>query len=181
LRLHTTLAGELRGGDSLAVNGVCLTIVGSGGGHVEADVSPETSRVTTLGSLGAGTLVNLERPLRADARLGGHVVQGHVDARGTIAAIEPYGDCRWLSIAYPPELAPYLVPKGSIAVDGISLTVASLAVAEFGVQIVPFTWEHTNLAAARQGDPVNLECDIVGKYVVRLAELAGLRLPAPTP
>ena len=174
LRVKTALAVELSPGDSVAVNGVCLTVVSGDGAAVAADVSPETARVTSLGALKAGSLVNLERPLRADARLGGHFVQGHVDATGTLEELRPDGDSYWLTVGFPPLLAPYIVRKGSIAVDGISLTVAGLDERRFDVQIIPFTWEHTNLRALQAGDPVNLECDILGKYVVRVAELSGL-------
>jgi riboflavin synthase len=117
--------------------------------------------------------VNLERPVRADARLGGHFVQGHVDATGTIEEVRAAGNSHWVTVRYPPLLAPYLVRKGSVAVDGISLTVAGLNERQFDVQIVPFTWDHTNLKTRRSGDTVNVECDILGKYVVRVAELAG--------
>jgi len=141
---------------------------------IHADISPETARVSSLGNLHRGAIVNLERPLRADARLGGHFVQGHVDATGTIDDIRPDGDSFWLTIRYPALVAPYLVRKGSIAVNGISLTVAGLDDRCFDVQIIPYTWEHTNLHSARPDDVVNLECDILGKYVVRVAELAGI-------
>jgi riboflavin synthase len=174
LRLTTPIAPEIVPGDSLAVNGVCLTAVSSDSTGVHADISPETARVTALGSLRRGALVNLERPLRADARLGGHFVQGHVDATGTVQDIRPDGDSFWLTVDYPPSLAPYIVRKGSIAVDGISLTVAGVGDRHFDVQIIPYTWEHTNLHLATPGDLVNLECDILGKYVVRVAELAGM-------
>ena len=175
LRLTTPIAHEIAPGDSIAVNGVCLTAVSSGDSGIHADISPETARVTALGSLRRGALVNLERPLRADARFGGHFVQGHVDATGTIEEIRPDGDSFWLTVRYPAPLAPYIVRKGSIAVNGISLTVAGLDERRFDIQIIPYTWEHTNLHLAKPGDAVNLECDIVGKYVVRAAELAGLR------
>ena len=174
LRLTTPIAPEIDPGDSIAVNGVCLTAVSSDGSDIHADISPETARVTALGSLRRGALVNLERPLRADARLGGHFVQGHVDATGTIEEIRPDGDSFWLTVRYPALLAPYIVRKGSIAVNGISLTVAGLDERRFDIQIIPYTWEHTNLRLAKAGDPVNLECDILGKYVVRVAELAGM-------
>lgn len=173
LRVGTDLAPELTAGDSLAVNGVCLTVIHAGQGEVHADVSPETARVTTLGSLKRGTRLNLERPLRADARLGGHFVQGHVDATGAVAEVRPDADCQWLTVSYPSLLAPYIIHKGSIAVDGISLTVAGLGESRFDVQIVPYTWTHTNLSTIRPHDRVNLECDVIGKYVVRVAELAG--------
>ena len=130
---------------------------------------PETARVTTLGTLKRGALVNLERPLRADARLGGHFVQGHVDATGTIEEIRQDGDSYWLTVKFPPALASLIVRKGSIAVDGISLTVAGVDDRHFDVQIIPYTWAHTNLQHAKVGDLVNLECDILGKYVARVA------------
>jgi len=181
LRIGTPLAAELSPGDSLAVNGVCLTVILAGKGHVHADVGPETARVTTLGSLEPGTAVNLERPLRADSRLGGHFVQGHVDAVGHVEELREDADFHWLTVSFPPHLAPFLVHKGSIAVDGISLTVAGLGADRFDVQLVPFTMEHTNLNRVQIRDRVNLECDMVGKYVVRAAELAGLTLTAAKP
>jgi riboflavin synthase len=180
LRVMSGLAPELSPGDSLAVNGVCLTVVSAGTDGIQADVSPETLRVTSLGTLDRGALVNLERPLRADARLGGHFVQGHVDATGTLEEIRQDGDSYWITVRFPPLLAPYIVRKGSIAVDGISLTVAGLDDQLLDVQIIPFTWEHTNLRASKAGDPVNIECDILGKYVVRVAELAGMQTKQQT-
>ena len=168
------MAPELAAGDSLAVNGVCLTVVSADAEGIHADISPETARVSALGALRRGALVNLERPLRADARLGGHFVQGHVDATATIEEIREDGDSYWLTIHFPPLLAPYIVRKGSIAVNGISLTVAGVDDRHFDVQLIPYTWEHTNLHLAKQGDMVNIECDILGKYVVRVAELAGM-------
>lgn len=175
LRLTSDLSPALSPGDSLAVNGVCLTVVSANADGIHADVSPETMRVTSLGGLKRGSLVNLERPLRADARLGGHFVQGHVDATGTIEEIRQDGDSYWITVRFPPLLAPYIVRKGSITVDGISLTVAGVDDRLFDVQVIPFTWQHTNLRAARAGDHVNIECDILGKYVVRVAELAGMQ------
>ena len=174
LRVTTTLAPELAAGDSLAVNGVCLTVVSADADGIHADISPETARVSALGALRRGALVNLERPLRADARLGGHFVQGHVDATGTIEDIRQDGDSYWLTIRFPALLAPYIVRKGSIAVNGISLTVAGVDDRNFDIQLIPYTWEHTNLHLAKQGDTINIECDILGKYVVRVAELAGM-------
>jgi riboflavin synthase len=171
ISIATELAPELGAGDSLAHNGVCLTVVDADPEHVVTEVSPETLRVTSLGGLRPGALVNLERPLRADSRLGGHFVLGHVDATGAITAIAQEGEFYRITITYPPHLAPLLIPKGSVAVDGISLTVAELRAGEFDVQIIPFTWDHTNLQASRVGDPVNLEADVLGKYVVRVAEL----------
>jgi riboflavin synthase len=170
IRVATALASTLAPGDSIAVNGVCLTVVESADGTIRADVSPETIRVTTLGALGTGSLVNLERPMRADARVGGHFVLGHVDTTGIIEHLRQDGDSHWLTVRHPPGLAPYLVRKGSIAVDGISLTLASLGESQFDVQVIPFTFQHTNLQRARANDAVNLECDILGKYVVRAIE-----------
>jgi riboflavin synthase len=171
LEIETGLSSQLAIGDSLATSGVCLTVTAIDGDAVAVDVSPETLRVTALGRLAVGSVVNLERPLRADGRLGGHFVQGHVDATGTIAGIVPEGDFRRVRVAYPESLARYLIVKGSIALDGISLTVASLAPGSFDVQIIPHTWSATTLSSSVVGDLVNLECDLIGKYVVRLAEL----------
>ena len=140
-------------------------------GAFHADVGPETLRVTTLGSLAAGAVVNLERPLRGDGRMGGHFVQGHVDAIGRIEKLQPASDFLWMTVSFPHELARFLVLKGSVAVDGISLTVAGLSGDRFDVQLVPFTMEHTNLKRSQIGDSVNLECDMIGKYVARAAEL----------
>jgi riboflavin synthase len=174
LAIATSLASELGPGDSLAVNGVCLTVVLAEGGQVQADVGPETVRVTTLGSIATGTTVNLERPLRADQRFGGHFVQGHVDATGHVEELRQDAEFHWLTVSFPEALAPLIVHKGSIAVDGISLTVAGLGVGRFDIMVVPFTMQHTNLGRIKVRDRVNLECDMVGKYVVRAAALAGL-------
>ena len=168
----TRLAPELAPGDSLAVNGVCLTVVSRVEAGIYADVSPETSRVTSLSTMRPGVTVNLERPLRADGRIGGHFVQGHVDATGTIEEIRQEADAFWVTVLYPPAMGPLLVRKGSIAVDGISLTVAGVDQQRFDVQIVPFTWTHTNLQHATAGDTVNLEFDILGKYVARAMDAA---------
>ena len=181
LRIASPLAPELSPGDSLAVNGVCLTVILADGQEVHADIGPETVRVTTLGLLDPGSAVNLERPLRADARFGGHFVQGHVDAIGRVEELRQESDFHWLTIAFPQELAPYIVHKGSIAVDGISLTVAGLGTDRFDIMVIPFTMAHTNLGRIQVRDKVNLECDMVGKYVVRAAELAGLTLTAVRP
>ncbi|MQA28348.1 MAG: riboflavin synthase [Luteitalea sp.] len=174
LRIETSLAPELAPGDSLAVNGVCLTVVRAGAGDVDAEVGPETLRVTTLGTLARRALVNLERPLRSDGRFGGHFVQGHVDAVGLVEELRADAEFHWLTVRFPPQLAPFIVHKGSIAVDGISLTVARLGSDCFDVQVVPFTIERTNLKRVQVRDPVNLEGDMVAKYVVRATELAGL-------
>ena len=176
LRVRTTLARDIAPGESVAVNGVCLTATVAENGEIHADIGPETVRVTTLGALERGDAVNLERSLRADARFGGHFVQGHVDATGTIEEIRDEVEAHWLTISFPSPLAPYFVRKGSVAVDGISLTVAGLGESRFDVMIIPFTWEHTNLRALKIGDRVNLECDMIGKYVARSLELAGIDL-----
>jgi riboflavin synthase len=170
ISIRSSLTAGLGLGDSVAVNGVCLTVVQNDGAF-HADVGPETLRVTTLGALEQGALVNLERPLRGDGRMGGHFVQGHVDAVGRIEDFRPESDFHWLTVGFPRELGRYMVLKGSIAVDGISLTVAGLGDGRFDVQLVPFTVAHTNLKRARIGDLVNLECDMIGKYVARAAEL----------
>ncbi|MBI2829235.1 MAG: riboflavin synthase [Acidobacteria bacterium] len=172
LRVRTALGAEMQAGDSLAVNGVCVTVVAADAGAVHADVGPETARVTTLGSVRAGQPVNLERALRADGRVGGHFVQGHVDGTAMVKAIRGEADAHWLTIAFGDSLAAYFIPKGSVAVDGVSLTIAALREGEFDVMIVPFTWDHTNLHALHPGDRVNLECDMVGKYVARAAQIA---------
>ncbi|HTI39398.1 MAG TPA: riboflavin synthase [Vicinamibacterales bacterium] len=168
--IATDVAPELALGDSLAVNGTCLTVVALHPNSVEMDISPETMRVTSLGQLAVGRLVNLERPMRADSRFGGHFVQGHVDGTGTLRAVTSEREARRLTFAFPAALAPNIVPKGSIAVDGISLTVAGIGDGRFDVQIIPFTWEHTNLRILAVGESVNLECDILGKYVLRAVE-----------
>jgi riboflavin synthase len=168
LRCATSTDLGLAPGDSIAVNGVCLTVVAADARGFDVEVSPETLRVTTLGGLSVARVVNLERPLRADARIGGHFVLGHVDAVGRLATLRDEGDYHWMDVEFPPPLAPCLILKGSVALDGISLTVASLDAGRFGVQIVPFTWQHTALRAVRIGDGVNLEGDVIGKYVARL-------------
>ncbi len=169
VRVGTEIAGETVLGESIAVNGVCLTVVDNAAGTVSFDISPETARVTTLDSLETRALVNLERSMRADARVGGHFVQGHVDAKGTLETIRQEGDYYRVTVAIPASLMPLLVPKGSIAVDGVSLTVASIddGRSQFDVQLIPFTWLHTRFQTCREGTTVNIECDILGKYVVR--------------
>jgi len=176
LRIGSALAPDMKPGDSLAVNGVCLTVILAERSEIHADVGPETVRVTTLGSLERGTALNLERPLRADQRFGGHFVQGHVDAIGYVEDLRQEAEFHWLTVGFPAALAPLIVHKGSIAIDGISLTVAGLGADRFDIMVVPFTMQHTNLGRIKLRDRVNLECDMVGKYVVRAAELSGLTL-----
>jgi riboflavin synthase len=168
LRLATPLAPELREGDSIAVSGVCLTVTSHDETGFTADVSRQTMSITSLGRLEIGKLVNLERPLRADARLGGHFVLGHVDAVGRLMGLRRDGEGYWLDVEPPAALGPYFVPRGSVAFDGVSLTIAALAPDRIGIQIVPFTFGHTALAEAHVGDPVNIEVDVLGKYVARL-------------
>lgn len=171
VRIHTPLSGEMKVGDSLAVNGVCLTVILIDGEHVLADVGPETSRVTTFGALQRGQEVNLERPMRGDGRLDGHFVLGHVDGVGVIEEIRTEGESHWLTIGFPSALAAYFIRKGSVAIDGVSLTVAGLGERQFDVMVIPYTWAHTSLKGLKKGDKVNLECDMIGKYVVRMMEL----------
>ncbi|MDQ3919997.1 MAG: riboflavin synthase [Acidobacteriota bacterium] len=155
-------------GDSIAVNGVCLTALDVRRDSFAADGSRETLQRSTLGSLRPGSPVNLERAVTPSTRLGGHIVQGHVDARGRFLSAEEHGGSWTVRIAYPPEVARYLVFKGSVAVEGISLTVAGLREEYFEVAIIPKTWAVTNLSHLRAGDPVNLEADIIAKYVERI-------------
>jgi riboflavin synthase len=172
IRIATLLARQLADGDSLSVSGVCLTIVRRTDDEVEADVGPETARITTLGDLEQGQRVNLERAVPLGARLGGHLVQGHVDAVGTVDAVRPDSGSTWLRVAFPRGLAPFFIQKGSVAVDGVSLTIAGLYDSAFEIQMVPFTAGATTLGERSPGDRVNLECDMIGKYVVRATELA---------
>ena len=181
LRIATALAPALAPGDSIAVNGVCLTVILAEHDEIHADIGPETVRVTTLGSLARGAVLNLERPLRADSRFGGHFVQGHVDAVCHVEEIREDAEFHWLTVSFPPQLAPYIVHKGSIAVDGISLTVAGLGIDRFDIMVVPYTMTHTNLGRIGIRERVNLECDMVGKYVVRAAELAGVTFTGVRP
>jgi len=168
--IDTDLSNQLIEGESISVNGVCLTAVSIEQGCFAADVSPETVRVTSLSGLKTGFSVNLERALAANGRFGGHVVQGHIDDVGVIREINQEVDFWRVKISYPDGLRPYIVCKGAIAIDGISLTVAQVGKGELDVQIVPFTWEHTNLNSRSPGGQVNLECDIIGKYVARILE-----------
>jgi riboflavin synthase len=171
VRIQTHLSPHVKIGDSLAVNGVCLTVILIDGEHVLADVGPETARVTTFGALQRGQIVNLERPMRGDGRVDGHFVLGHVDGVGVVEEVRQDGESHWLTVGFPPALAPFFIRKGSIAVDGVSLTVAGLGERQFDVMVIPHTWAHTALKNLRKGDKVNLECDMIGKYVVRAMEL----------
>ena len=163
-----TVTVDAREGDSIAVNGVCLTALDITKESFAADCSRETLERSTLGRLSPGAAVNLERAVTPTTRLGGHMVQGHVDARGEFLAVVDHGESWTVRIAYPLEIAPYLVFKGSVAVEGISLTVAGLTDDFFEVAVIPKTWEVTNLSELQPGDQVNLEADIIAKYVERI-------------
>lgn len=170
-RLHlaaTTVTEDLAVGDSVAVAGVCLTVTDHDAGGFTADVMPESLARTTLGTLAAGAPVNLERAVRADARLGGHIVQGHVDGVGTVVSRTP--GPRWdeVEIALPAHLARYVAEKGSVAVEGVSLTVTHVSDASFGIALIPTTLAATTLGTLAVGAAVNLEVDVVAKYVERL-------------
>ncbi len=156
-------------GSSIAVNGVCLTAVSLAKDSFAADLAPETLGRSNLGELTAGAPVNLERPLAPNGRMSGHIVQGHVDGAGELITLEPLGSENWwLRVRVPPELDRYLVFKGSIAIDGISLTIASIEAGVLAATIIPHTYRNTNLRAHRPGDRLNLECDILAKYVEKL-------------
>ena len=162
------LAKGLAKSGSIAVNGCCLTAVDLSGNTFAADLSGETLRRTSFGEMKPGTRVNLERPLTAMKELGGHFVQGHIDGVGRVARLEPEGANWWFGVRVPAELARYVAMKGSIALDGISLTVAGLRDGIVEAAIIPFTHEHTNLSSLKIGGAVNVECDVLAKYVERL-------------
>ncbi len=163
------LAATARLGDSIAVNGACLTIAALAGDFLVCDLSTETLVRTTLGGLRKGSRVNLERPLALGDRVGGHLVTGHVDAVGHVLGRTPQGEGAILRVSFPPSLGLLLVQKGSIAIDGVSLTVANLASSHFDVAVIPYTLKETTLGERRAGDPVNLEADLIGKYIARLS------------
>ena len=164
----STVVEGTRDGDSIAVNGVCLTALDVTADSFRADVSSETLERSTLGSLQPGSRVNLERAATPATRLGGHIVQGHVDGRGTFVSAVRSCDFWTVTIGFPADFAKYLVYKGSVAVEGISLTVAALRGDSFDIALIPKTWELTNLSTLRPGDAVNLEADVIGKYVERM-------------
>jgi len=167
LRIRADLASELDEGDSVAVNGACLTATAAGDGTFDADVMHQTLSVTTLGELGAASPVNLELPLRVSDRLGGHVVQGHVDGTATVTGVSADGFARRLVIELPEELRPLVVERGSIAIEGVSLTVAALTGSGIEVSLIPETLERTTLGRAEPGDRLNVECDVLARYVQR--------------
>lgn len=167
---------DLREGASIAVNGVCLTATALRPDSFSADLAPETLRLTNLGALRPGSRVNLERPLSPNSRLSGHIVQGHVDGAGEFLSLNALGsDNWWLGIRIPPELDRYLVYKGSIAIDGISLTIAALDSGVLSVAIIPHTYRNTTLGGYRPGARVNLECDILAKHVEKLLQKLELK------
>ena len=163
-----TVTADAKDGDSIAVNGVCLTALNVTPDSFTADLSQETLDRSTLGNLLAGSRVNLERAVTPSTRLGGHIVQGHVDARGEFVSASKHGDFWTVTIRYPSEISRFLVPKGSVAVEGISLTIANLADDQFDIAVIPKTWELTNLSTLKPGDSVNLEVDVIAKYVERM-------------
>ena len=163
-----TVTADANDGDSIAVNGVCLTALDVTPDSFAADLSQETLDRSTLGNLLAGSRVNLERAVTPSTRLGGHIVQGHVDARGEFVSAINHGDFWTVTIRYPAEISRYLVYKGSVAVEGISLTIAKLADEQFEIAVIPKTWERTNLSTLKPGDAVNLEVDVIAKYVERM-------------
>jgi riboflavin synthase len=170
IEIQSGLAGALREGDSIAVNGVCLTATDIGGEGFRAQAMIETLERSSLGALRAGAPVNLELALRAGDRLGGHVVQGHVDGTATVRGVRDQGFARVLEIDVDPGLARYLVEKGSVALDGVSLTVSAIGERGFSVSLIPETLERTSLGQIREGQLVNIEVDILAKHVERLLE-----------
>jgi riboflavin synthase len=172
LAIRTPLAGELAPGDSIAVNGVCLTAVEVGQDAFTTEAMPETLARSSLGALAPGGRVNLELAMRAGDRLGGHIVQGHVDGTGTFIALDevPGADNYSLRIEIPPDLARYVIFKGSLSIEGISLTVAKVEGAQVTVAVIPHTTEMTNLKSLKPGDPVNLEVDMIAKYVEKMMQ-----------
>ena len=164
----SVVTSDSKNGDSIAVNGVCLTALDVTPSSFSADLSQETLDRSTLGSVSTGARLNLERAVTPSTRLGGHIVQGHVDARGTFVSAEEHGDFWMVRIGFPSDVSRYLVYKGSVAVEGISLTIAKLADDHFDIAVIPKTWELTNLSTLTPGNPVNLEVDVIAKYVERM-------------
>lgn len=177
VRVRAALAAELSPGDSVSVNGACLTATAADAAGFDADVMHQTLELTTLSELGPGDRVNLELALRAADRLGGHIVQGHVDGAGTVASLEPDGFARRLRIELSDDLLAYVVERGSIAIEGVSLTVSALGEGWAEVSLIPETLERTTLGTREPGDRVNVECDVIARYVRRM--LPGMS-PLPT-
>ncbi len=169
----SVVTSDISNGDSIAVNGVCLTALDAKPGSFAADVSPETLNRTTLDRLSVGSRVNLERAVTPATRLGGHIVQGHVDGRGTYLEAFDEGDFWTVRIGFPTEMRRYFVFKGSVAVEGISLTIAAIEDTHFAIAVIPKTWEMTNLSTLDEGDAVNLEADVIAKYVENIVRFGG--------
>lgn len=164
----TKVLTDVKVGDSIAVNGVCLTVTSFGGDMFVADVMPETLRRSSLGVLNIGDVVNLERALRLGDRFGGHMVSGHIDGMGVIQSLKREDNAVWLYLSAADEILRYIILKGSVALDGVSLTVASLSRGVFGVSVIPHTGSETTLLQRKPGDKLNIECDLTGKYIERL-------------
>ncbi len=179
--LAQTIMDDLATGASVSVNGACLTVVARSEQEFSVDLSPETLSVTTLGTLTAGMPVNLERAMKLNERIGGHLVAGHVDGVGTVRSRQPDGNAILLTIEAPLELMRYCVPKGSVTIDGISMTVNEVGDRTFRLAVVPHTAKVTTLGLMKEGDQVNLESDLIGKYVERLLQERGHLPPKPTP
>jgi riboflavin synthase len=171
----STVMDDLKVSDSINVNGTCLTVTMMDSKSFSVDTVPETLRRTNLGQLSAGDLTNLERPMKADGRFGGHIVQGHVDGTGTVESMEPDGEAMMVTLSAESSVMRYVVEKGFVTVDGASLTVVNCDSRTFSITVIPFTWEHTVFKTRKVGDTVNLEADVIAKYVERLA--TGPRLP----
>lgn len=180
-RIATALAGGIATGDSVAVNGCCLTATAVGDGWFEADAMNQTLNLTSLGSLKEGSAVNLELALRADQRLGGHIVQGHVDGTGKVLSLTEDGFSVRLAVAVPEELSRYVIPQGSITIEGVSLTVTEAATDRVEVALIPETRDRTTLGRLRPDDPVNLECDVIARYVERMLPPYAEGAAAPPP
>lgn len=179
--LASTVMSDLKIGDSVSVNGICLTVISKSESNFAVEVSPETLSVTTLGLLAAGTPVNLERAMKLNERIGGHLVAGHVDGVGTIRSRHQEGNAIVFTIEAPQDILKYCIVKGSITVDGISLTINDISNHGFSIAIIPHTAKVTTLGLKQVNDPVNLESDLIGKYVERLLQERGQVAPKPTP
>jgi riboflavin synthase len=160
-----SIVSQIEVGESLAVNGVCLSIIKKESRFLFFNLSQETIQKTTLGSLKQGEMLNLEQPLSLSSPLSGHLITGHVDSRGKVLLVSPKKPGKRLKISFPPELRPYLIPEGSVALNGVSLTIARLSPSSFEVELIPITLKNSNLGSLKRGDTVNVECDIIGKYV----------------
>lgn len=177
IKASKVLEQKALSGSSIAVNGVCLTVAGSSAGSFTADIMPQTLRLTNLGKLSVGSNVNLERAMAADGRFGGHIVSGHIDGTGTVESLTPEGNAVWLTVACSADLLRYILPRGSITIDGVSLTAAEVGDSYFKVSLIPHTRQETTLLNHKVGDVLNLETDIIGKYVERLLKFDNEKQP----